>query len=143
MLKTQSPLRALCVSHLQRLKDSVEHVRMAAVCSTDGFPIALLGVEPQPGRKLTAMAAALDGLSKSMGSELEMGLLEGTVLESEFGLVLCRQVHSPRRNLVLLLVMAEQGTYGHALWAIKNAAKEMGAALQELVELETATPTHQ
>lgn len=128
-----SPLRTLCLGHLESLRQ-IDHFQMAAVCSTDGFPIATLGVEPSQGRKMTAMAAALDGLSKSLAQELSLGKLEGTALECEFGLVLCRQVHASKRNLVLLLVMSEQATYGHALWAIRNTAQEMGASLQQLVE---------
>jgi predicted regulator of Ras-like GTPase activity (Roadblock/LC7/MglB family) len=82
---------------------------------------------------MTAMAAALDGLSKSLTHELSLGRLEGTVLECELGMVLCQQVHASNRNLVLLMVMSEQATYGHALWTIKNTAREMASSLQHLV----------
>ncbi|GGK01200.1 roadblock/LC7 domain-containing protein [Pseudomonas matsuisoli] len=128
-----SPLRTMCLGHLETLQ-KVDHFRMAAVCSTDGFPIATLGADPQQSRRTTAMAAALDGLSKSITQELSLGTLEGTVLECELGLVLCRQVHASNRNLVLLMVLSEQATYGQALWAIKNTAREMAASLQQLVE---------
>ncbi|UCJ17097.1 roadblock/LC7 domain-containing protein [Pseudomonas sp. MM211] len=131
-------LRSLCLQHLQELKEGTEHLVMAAVSSADGFPIALLGAEPQLGRKATAMAAALDGLSKSIAKEFALGGLEGTVLECDSGLVLCRQVHTPKRNLVLLMVMSKDVTYGHALWAIKNAARAMATSLQASIEVGVA-----
>lgn len=141
---TPSPLRGVCLKHLETLKNSLDHFRMAAVSSVDGFPIALVGVEPQTGRKATAMAAALDGLSKTIAKELQLGNIEGTVLECELGLVLCRQVYGPKRNLVLLMVVGEQVTYGQALWAIKNTAREMTASLQEHVEFAfNQTPTQE
>jgi predicted regulator of Ras-like GTPase activity (Roadblock/LC7/MglB family) len=136
MSTSTSPLRLLCTRHLQLLKQTADNLKLAVVSSTDGFPIALIDVELQPGRKATAMAAALDGLSKSIVKEFGLGALEGTVLETEQGLVLCRRVHGPKYNLVLLAVMGKDTTYGHALWAIKNAAKELTASLQELTELD-------
>lgn len=138
-MNTPSPLRALCLRHLEALRDSTDNFRMAAVSSTDGFPIAVLNANPaDTSSKTTAMAAALDGLSKTIAREFGLGQLEGTVLECEFGLFLCRQIHGPKRNLVLFLVMDEQVTYGHALWAVKNTARQMAATLQELVENPTA-----
>lgn len=135
-----SSLREFCLQHLEALKSSISHFRMAVVSSVDGFPIALLGVEPQTGRKTTAMSAALDGLSKTIAKELQLGNIEGAVLECELGLVLCRQVYGPKRNLVLLMVVSEQATYGQALWAVKNAAKEMTVSLHEQVELALSQP---
>lgn len=135
-----SPLRNLCLQHLRQLKQTNEHLRLAVVSTTDGFPVAIADVDPQAGRKATAMAAALDGLSKSIVKEFGMGALEGTVLECEFGLVFCRRINGPKYNLVLLAVMNDQVTYGHALWAIKNTAKEMAASLHGLVELDTLSP---
>lgn len=138
MTQSVSTLRSICLQHLHELKDATEHLVMAAVSSSDGFPIALLGAEPQLGRKATAMAAALDGLSKSIAREFALGGLEGTVLECEQGLVLCRQVHTPKRNLVLLVVMSQDVTYGHALWAIKNAARAMATSLQASIDMGAA-----
>ncbi|OLU24957.1 hypothetical protein BVH03_18745 [Pseudomonas sp. PA15(2017)] len=140
MSQATATLRSLCVQHLQELKDGTEHLVMAAVSSSDGFPIALLDAEPQLGRKATAMAAALDGLSKSIAREFALGGIEGTVLECEFGLVLCRQVHTPKRNLVLIIIMSKDVTYGHALWAIKNAARALATSLQASIEVG-AVPT--
>ena len=140
MSQATPTLRSLCLQHLQQLKDGTQHLIMAAVSSADGFPIALLDTEPQPGRKATAMAAALDGLSKSIAREFALGCIEGTVLECELGLVLCRQVQTPKRNLVLLMIMSNDVTYGHALWAIKNAARAMATSLQASIEVGT-TPT--
>lgn len=138
MSQATSTLRSLCLQHLQDLKDGTEHLVMAAVSSSDGFPIALLDAEPQLGRKATAMAAALGGLSKSIAREFALGEIEGTALECEFGLVLCRQVHTPKRNLVLLMIMSKDLTYGHALWAIKNAARALAASLQASIEVDAA-----
>jgi predicted regulator of Ras-like GTPase activity (Roadblock/LC7/MglB family) len=140
MSSSISPLRNLCLQHLQQLKHTSEHLQLAVVSTTDGFPVAVAHVDPQAGRKATAMAAALDGLSKSIVKEFGLGALEGTVLECEMGLVFCRRVHGPKYNLVLLAVMSDQITYGHALWAIKNTAKDMAASLHGLVELDTLSP---
>ncbi|WP_437880133.1 roadblock/LC7 domain-containing protein [Pseudomonas sp. LRF_L74] len=137
-----SPLRSICLQHLDGLKHTFgELLRMAVVSSTDGFPIAMLDIEASAGRKATAMAAALDGLCKTIVKEFALGALEGTVLECEQGLVLCRQVRGPNRNLVLLLVLGEGASYGHALWAVKNAVQEIGASLQDLLDTNTSPNT--
>ena len=139
MTQMTSPLRSLCLEHLERLKQSIGDLRLAVVSSTDGFPIATLGVEAASGRKATAMAAALDGLSKSIAKEFAMGGLEGVVMECELGLVLCRQVHGINRNLVLLLILGREVNYGQALWSIKQAAQDIGNSLQGLMETSAST----
>lgn len=126
-----SPLRDMCIQHLKNLGEALEGVRMAVVSSTDGFPIATLNIDLASGRKASAMAAALDGLCKTIVKEFDLGTLEGTVLEYEQGLTLCRQLRSQKLNLVLLVVVCESVTYGHALWAIKNAAHGITLSLEE------------
>lgn len=136
-MSTSTPprLRTLCLQHLETLRETLTAFRLGAVCSADGFPLAVLGADPTTGRKTTAMAAALDGLGKTIARELHLGGVEGLVLECDAGLVLCRQVPLSRRNLVLLMVLAEQAAYGQALWAIKNAARDLSASLHEQIEL--------
>ena len=139
MNATTSPLRNTCMQHLIKLSESLEGMRMAVVSSTDGFPIAMLDVDPAGGRKASAMAAALDGLCKSIVKEFALGTLEGTVLECEQELVLCRQLRGSKRNLVLLVVVGEGVSYGHALWAIKNTAQEITLSLQKYLAMNVST----
>jgi predicted regulator of Ras-like GTPase activity (Roadblock/LC7/MglB family) len=129
-----SGLKELCQQHLLQLQETLSGMRVAVVSTADGFPIAMVETTPQGARRATAMAAALNGLSQTLTKELATGQLEGTVLECQQGLILCRHVAMPKRALVILMVVDAGATYGHALWAIKQAAKDLSTALHAWVE---------
>lgn len=127
-----SPLRSICIKHLKSLSETLNGVRMAVISSTDGFPIAMLDIDLATGRKAAAMSAALDGLCKTIVAEFSLGTLEGTVLEYKEGLALCRQVRSEKLNLVLLVIVDDHVTYGHALWRIKSVAHDVSLSIERL-----------
>lgn len=137
MTSIASPLQALCLEHLEQLKATTKHLRLAVVALADGFPLAQIDTEASTGRKAAAMASALGGLASSVVKEFSLGLLEGTILECDQGLVFCRQIKGPKRSFILFMIMDDKATYGHALWAIKNAAKNISEALHAQPELGT------
>ncbi|MBV2134543.1 roadblock/LC7 domain-containing protein [Pseudomonas sp. MAP12] len=128
----QPLLRALCQQQLTDLAATTEGVRVAIVASSDGFPLASLNLEAQESRRITAMGAALGALSQRIVQELALGALEGTVIESVQGLVLCRQVPNVITPMVLLVVTGEEANYGYAQWAVKHAAKRLSESLNAL-----------
>src|SRR5574343_1274904 len=90
---TQDPqLKALCEAELAELAKKTQSMRVAIIATMDGFPLASLNLEPQESRRVTAMSAAFSGLSMRIIQELALDSLEGAVLETREGLVLCRQV---------------------------------------------------
>jgi len=107
-------------------------VRVAIVASSDGFPLASLNLEAQESRRITAMGAALSALSLRIVQELALSGLEGTVIESAQGLVLCRQIPNGITPMVLLVVTGEEANYGYAQWAVKHAAKRLSESLNAL-----------
>ncbi len=131
---TQPQLKALCQQQLADLAATTEGMRVAIVASSDGFPLASLNLEAQESRRITAMGAALGALSQRIVQELALGALEGTVIESVQGLVLCRQIPSVITPMVLLVVTGEEANYGYAQWAVKHAAKRLSESLNALGE---------
>lgn len=137
-MQTPSPLQLICLEHLDRLKMSTEHLRLAVIASVDGFPIAqIINPDPLAGRKAAAMASALGGLASSVVSEFALGALEGVVLECDQGLVLCRQIPRAKKNLILMIIFDDEVTYGHALWAIKRSVKSISVSLSNLSDTNT------
>lgn len=130
----QSQLKTLCQQQLAQLSATTEGVRVAIVASSDGFPIASLNLEAQESRRITAMGAALGALSQRIVQDLALSTLEGTVIESSQGLVLCRQIPNSVTPMVLLVVTGEEANYGYAQWAVKHAARRLSESLNELGE---------
>lgn len=128
----QPQLKTLCEQQLAELAATTQGVRVAIVASSDGFPLASHNLEPQESRRITAMGAALAALSQRIVQELALSTLEGTVIESTQGLVLCRQIPNSITPMVLVVVTGEEANYGYAQWAVKHAAKRLSDSLNEL-----------
>jgi hypothetical protein len=122
-------LRTACQQQLAALAESMEGLRMAIVASADGFPLASIGLESQEGRRFSAQAAALDALAQRMVGELALGRQESALIESDVGLVLCRQVANDITPMLLLVVTGQNSNPGYALWAVKKAARALSESL--------------
>lgn len=130
---TNNPqLKALCHSALTELAEKSQSMRVAIVATMDGFPLATLNLDPTESRRVTAMSAAFSGLSTRIIKELQLPSLEGAVLESSEGLVLCRQINTEVLPLVLLVVTGKDENYGFALLSVKRTAIELGQQVDEL-----------
>lgn len=130
---TNNPqLKALCHSALTELAEKSQSMRVAIIATMDGFPLASLNLDPTESRRVTAMSAAFSGLSTRIIQELQLPSLEGAVLESSEGLVLCRQISNNLMPLVLLVVTGKDENYGFALLAVKRTAVELGESLNAL-----------
>lgn len=130
---TNNPqLKALCHSALTELAEKSQSMRVAIIATMDGFPLASLNLDPTESRRVTAMSAAFSGLSTRIIQELQLPSLEGAVLESSEGLVLCRQISNSLMPLVLLVVTGKDENYGFALLAVKRTAIELGESLNAL-----------
>ncbi len=128
--QTRTPrLKAACQQQLAALAESMEGLRVAVVASADGFPLASVGLDAQEGRRITAMAAALDALGQRLVQELALGAQESALIESAAGLVLCRQVVNDITPMILLVVTGEGSNPGYALWAVKKAARALSESL--------------
>lgn len=124
--------KTTCAESLDKLNAILVGFQLGVVCTSDGLPVASLYAEGRQEHRAAAMAAALSGLSVSIAKEFDKGVLDGTVLECYDGLIFCRQLANTRYPLVLLVIVGEGAVYGHALWAIKNVARELAQALQAL-----------
>ena len=129
MIKEAPTLQSICQKHLEELSESSDFFMFAILASEDGFPIAQVNIEQNANRKAAAMASTLSGLAASIVKEFKLGALEGTILECEFGLVLCRNVYRGQKTFVLLSVVNEKATIGQALWSIKNTAKQINDSI--------------
>ncbi len=127
-----SRVKALCQSALADLAEKSSSMRVAIIATMDGFPLASLNLDPTESRRVTAMSAAFSGLSTRIIQELQLPSLEGAVLESSDGLVLCRQITNQLMPLVLLVVTGADENYGFALLAVKRVAAQLGQGLNEL-----------
>lgn len=125
MIKAAPTLQSICQQHLDDLAHLSDFFIFALLASEDGFPIAQVNIDQNKSRKAAAMASTLSGLAKTIVKEFELSGLEGTILECEFGFVLCRNIYRGHKTFVLLSVVNEKATIGQALWSIKNIAKKI------------------
>lgn len=131
MLKEIPALQAICQQHLEELKESADYLDFAILASEDGFPIAQVSIDQIQSRKAAAMASTLSGLAGSIVREFNLNSLEGTILECEMGLVLCRNVQRGNKVFVLFAVVDNKVTLGQALWSIKNTAKKISDSMSD------------
>lgn len=122
-------LKTLCQQQLAVLAESMDGLRVASVVSADGFPLASIGLEGREGRRIGAQAAALDALGQRLVGELALGRQESALIESDAGLVICRQVVNDVTPMLLLVVTGEGSNPGYALWAVKKASRALSESL--------------
>lgn len=125
-------LKETCNRHLAKLQETLNALRMAVVCTTDGFPVAIYDPHSGKGQRATAMASTLNGLTQTISRELSLGRVDGTALDCAEGLVLCRLVPNQRRDLVLFTCTGTDDTYGQALWAVRNVVKYLAEELNQM-----------
>jgi len=124
-------LKSICTRHLTKLQETLHALRMAVVCTTDGFPVAIFDPHTGKGQRATAMASTLNGLTQTISRELALGRVDGTALDCAEGLVLCRLVPNRRRDLVLFTCTGTDDSYGQALWAVRNVVRFMAEELNQ------------
>ena len=128
----EQKVRPLCQKMLAEFCELTPGVQQAVLSSSDGFPLALVGLEALEGRRLTAMSATLGSLSRRIVEELKLAEAEATTIETATGLVFCRQIPNALTPMVLLAVTDGSMNAGFLNRAVRKAAVEFTESLNAL-----------
>ncbi|MFT0212305.1 hypothetical protein VQ643_06765 [Pseudomonas sp. F1_0610] len=131
MSKSDIYLLQLCSSSLEQLKLKAEGFCIGAIALADGFPLVNISCDTLVERRVTAMSAALFGLSSSIAKEFQLKNVNSIVVECEQGLVVCRQIRGPKRNYILFTLFDDRINYGTAMWHVKNTEAAISTALAQ------------
>lgn len=112
---------------LERVVRPVEGVRVALLCTPDGFEIASLRLRSElPMERLAAMAGSLMAMARAVANEIGHQSCRRLTFETEMGTVLFQAVGG-RQPAVLCLVIDESALLGRALWAAGEVAAQLRA----------------
>lgn len=110
---------------LARVIAPVEGVRLALLCTPDGFEITALRQQSElPTERLSAMASSLMAMAKAVVAEIGHDSCKRLTFETGMGTVVFQAVEGAV-PCVLCLVLDQKAVLGRALWA----AAEVGAGL--------------
>lgn len=107
---------------LGRIVAPVDGVRVALLCTPDGFEITALRKSSElPTERLSAMAGSLMAMAKAVANEIGHKDCRRLTFETESGTVVFQAV-SGSFPAVLCLVVDQNALLGRALWAAAEVA---------------------
>ena len=107
---------------LLRAVSPVEGVRIALLCTPDGFEITALRIRSElPTERLSAMAGSLMAMAKAVANEIGHKDCKRLTFETESGTVVFQAVGG-QFPAVLCLVVDQNALLGRALWAAGEVA---------------------
>ena len=107
---------------LSRIVEPVEGVRIALLCTPDGFEITAMRFRSElPTERLSAMAGSLMAMAKAVANEIGHNDCKRLTFETESGTVVFQAVGGSF-PAVLCLVVDQNALLGRALWAAAEVA---------------------
>ena len=107
---------------LSRIVEPVEGVRIALLCTPDGFEITAMRFRSElPTERLSAMAGSLMAMAKAVANEIGHSDCKRLTFETESGTVVFQAVGGSF-PAVLCLVVDQNALLGRALWAAAEVA---------------------
>ncbi|MDR0213342.1 MAG: roadblock/LC7 domain-containing protein [Comamonas sp.] len=107
---------------LLRAVSPVEGVRIALLCTPDGFEITALRIHSElPTERLSAMAGSLMAMAKAVANEIGHQDCRRLTFETESGTVVFQAIGG-QFPAVLCLVVDQNALLGRALWAAGEVA---------------------
>jgi predicted regulator of Ras-like GTPase activity (Roadblock/LC7/MglB family) len=80
---------------------------------------------------LAAMAASFAGISESLAIQSSKPPASGSIIETNEGLLVCKQLKCNRNEIVLLGAFSISTNHGIALWALNNTVKDILSLLKQ------------
>lgn len=113
---------------LQRVVSPMEGVRMALLCTPDGFEIASLTVgEAVKAARVAAMGGSLMAMARAVGREVGYDECSRITFETGAGVVVFQAIQG-NTPCILGLLMDSSAMLGRALWATNEVAQDMARA---------------
>ena len=107
---------------LARIVTPVEGVRIALLCTPDGFEITAMRFGSElPTERLSAMAGSLMAMAKAVANEISHKVCKRLTFETESGTVVFQAV-AGGFPAILCLVVDQNALLGRALWAAGEVA---------------------
>lgn len=122
-------LESRAYQSIQAFTDKTDGLRYMTLSSSDGYVLAHSippGVQVD-AKRLAAMASSFTGISQSLVNETLQNGVEGSIVETGNGFVVCRLIQSDQQELVLLGVFDASSNHGLALWALNHAARDIAS----------------
>ncbi|WP_028292045.1 roadblock/LC7 domain-containing protein [Oceanobacter kriegii] len=79
---------------------------------------------------LAAMAASFAGISDGLASQSNKPAANGSIIETNAGLLVCKQLKSNRHEVVLLGAFEQSTNHGIALWSLNKVVSDVLAILE-------------
>ena len=113
---------------LQRIVAPVDGVRIALLCTPDGFEITALRIRSElPTERLSAMAGSLMAMARAVGREINHAGCKRLTFETDSGVVVFQMVTS-EFPCILCMVLDTSAVLGRVLWAAAEVGTEMNKA---------------
>lgn len=124
-------LEARCRQDIAAFTAKTDGLRYMTLSTSDGYVMAHSIPEgiAIDARRLAAMAASFTGISQSLVNETLQNGVEGSIVETGNGFVVCRMIQSDQLELVLLGVFDATCNHGLALWALNHAARDVSSLI--------------
>jgi predicted regulator of Ras-like GTPase activity (Roadblock/LC7/MglB family) len=101
---------------------AIPGVVVAALVDREGFLVESAGAVPEEAELTWALAAAAAQSASAIGQELNQGLFQAMILESEGGVVL---LHAVGPRTMLAVVLADPTALGKVRYSIKRALPDL------------------
>jgi len=79
---------------------------------------------------LAAMAASFAGISDGLASQANKPAANGSIIETNAGLLVCKQLKTSRCEVVLLGAFSKSTNHGIALWSLNKVVTDLLAILE-------------
>lgn len=125
-------LRAKVLECLRTFVGRTEGLNYMVLATSDGYVIAhSIPEESQiDPRRVAAMAASFSGISYGLASETGHSAVEGSLVESREGFLVCRLIRTDTLDTVLLGVFDKSSNHGLAFWTLNTASRDIADILK-------------
>lgn len=129
-----SSLKSICQARLDDLAHSVQGLQVAIVAADNGFPLACINLCGKEGRHITTQGAILLDQGRQLSEEMEHRGVQAVALETEVGMILCRQVSNRVLPVMLMVVISGEAGGGYIQWSVRKAAIDLAESLNQLAD---------
>ncbi|MCB1588984.1 MAG: roadblock/LC7 domain-containing protein [Xanthomonadales bacterium] len=124
-----SSIATVVASSIRQLHQSVPAVAGCVVATVDGRLLDHVANSDADPKRIAAMIGSMVALGKTLGTEVRIGDCSYVAVHASSGIMLLQQVPSRRQLLVVATLATASTNLGVVLHATRQAAAEIGAAL--------------
>ena len=131
-------VRAVCQTHLGRLKQENPEIDGALIATADGFELADCVPTGVTANRLAAMTSSFLALAEAISQESVAGQCRDVLIEASLGFVLLMDIPSVKQRAVLCVLCSEAATLGRVRWSARQAREQVAKALDVQLSVTAA-----